>query len=150
MSIEISELRRNDVDVVTQLYIEVFAQQPWNENNNYDDIRRYIERLNKMNTNHCYLYKQDDQIIGAALGFVKPWHQGIEYQLDNFFVSPAFQKKGYGSEFLKAIKADMHKIGVGNIILETNKETPAEHFYLKHGFLSETNTRALTLVCDVN
>lgn len=28
MSIEISELRRNDVDVVTQLYIEVFAQRP--------------------------------------------------------------------------------------------------------------------------
>lgn len=65
-------------------------------------------------------------------------------------MSPAFQKKGYGSEFLKAIKADMHKIGVGNIILETNKETPAEYFYLKHGFLSETNTRGLTLVCAVH
>lgn len=149
MRFEISELERRDIDAATKLYIEVFAQQPWCENNKYDDIRHYIERLNQMNTNHCYLYKMDGQIIAIALGFVKPWHKGLEYQLDNFFVTSVYQKKGYGADFLKAIKMDMKKIGVGNIILETNKDTPAEYFYLKQDFFPETNTRTLRLVCAV-
>lgn len=102
MRFEISELERRDIDAATKLYIEVFAQQPWCENNKYDDIRHYIERLNQMNTNHCYLYKMDGQIIG-----------------------------------------------VGNIILETNKDTSAEYFYLKQDFFPETNTRTLRLVCAV-
>ncbi|MDI4585221.1 GNAT family N-acetyltransferase [Oenococcus sp. UCMA 14587] len=142
------QLNVNDVDTVTRLYIKVFSQYPWHEENKYDDISNYIKRLFQMNTSHCYLYEGDNELIGVALGFVKPWYKGMEYQLDNFFISPNRQHQGFGSDFLKEIKHAMLKIGIENIILETNKETPAEHFYFKNGFRSVTDPRSLMLVCE--
>ncbi|MDV7687638.1 GNAT family N-acetyltransferase [Oenococcus oeni] len=142
------QLSVNDADVVTKLYIKVFSQYPWHEDNKYDDISNYIIHLLQMNTNRCYLYKDDNELVGVALGFVKPWYKGVEYQLDNFFISSDHQHQGFGSDFLKEIKRAMHKIGVENIILETNKDTPAEHFYFKNGFTSVTDPHSLSLVCE--
>nr|WP_239643063.1 GNAT family N-acetyltransferase [Oenococcus oeni] len=93
------QLSVNDVDVVTKLYIKVFSQYPWHEDNKYDDISNYIIHLLQMNTNRCYLYKDDNELVGVALGFVKPWYKGVEYQLDNFFISSDHQHQGFGSTF---------------------------------------------------
>ncbi len=87
-----------------------------------------------MNTNRCYALWQGKQLIGVALGFSKPWHRGIEYQLLDLFVAVDQQKKGAGTHLLETIKADLSVAGIPNIILETDKGTPAEQFYLKHGF----------------
>lgn len=87
-----------------------------------------------LNSNQSFLYIENEQIIGVALGFVKPWYKGEEYILDTFLIHPDSQKKGRGQIFLTEIKRILNNKNVEDIALDTDKHTPAENFYLKNGF----------------
>nr|MWN20662.1 hypothetical protein [Leuconostoc lactis] len=65
----------------TELYQTVFSQAPWFETHALPDVSQYISRLLAMNTNRCYAIWEAKQLIGVALGFSRPWHRGVEYQL---------------------------------------------------------------------
>ena len=99
-----------------------------------------------MNTNRCYAIWEAKQLIGVALGFSRPWHRGVEYQLLDLFVAADQQKKGVGTLLLETIKADLSSVDIPHIILETDKGTPAEQFYYHNGFTVQPDQRALTLV----
>lgn len=147
MTKQVVRLTAADITAAAQLYQTVFAQAPWLETHALPDVTQYITRLLAMNTNRCYALWQGKQLIGVALGFSKPWHRGIEYQLLDLFIAVDQQKKGAGTLLLETIKADLSVAGIPNIILETDKGTPAEQFYLKHGFTLQPDQRSLTLVC---
>lgn len=149
MKPEITFLTTDDIAQATTLYIDVFSKAPWCEQNDYDDIFRYITRLLQMNTNRCYVYKKSDHIIAMALGYVKPWHLGVEYQLDNFFVDANYQGQGVETELLVSIKNDLIKNDIPAIILETESHTPAEKFYRHNGFDALAAQRSLTLTCQL-
>ncbi len=110
------------------------------------DVSQYISRLLAMNTNRCYAIWGAKELIGVALGFSKPWHRGVEYQLLDLFVAADQQKKGVGTLLLEMIKADLSAADIPHIILETEKGTPAEQFYYHNGFTLQPDQRALTLV----
>ncbi|CCJ67118.1 Acetyltransferase [Leuconostoc pseudomesenteroides 4882] len=78
---------------------------------------------------------------------MKPWHLGVEYQLDNFFVDANYQGQGVGTELLASIKNDLIKNDIPAIILETEMHTPAEKFYRRNGFEGLAQQRSLALTC---
>ncbi|GMA69562.1 hypothetical protein GCM10025879_08080 [Leuconostoc litchii] len=93
MAYRIIKLKEKHIDEVASLYIDVFSREPWNEKNDFKEIRLYIERMLILNSNQSFLYIENEQIIGVALGFVKPWYKGEEYILDTFLIHPDSQKK---------------------------------------------------------
>ena len=74
---------------------------------------------------------------------IKPWIEGLEYYIDEFCVSYASQGKGYGSQFLDLVDADIKKKGLNAIILNTSKNVPAYDFYLKNGFQVDEGLRIM-------
>lgn len=134
MDYRVIKLKEKHIDEVASLYIDVFSREPWNEKNDFKEIRLYIERMLILNSNQSFLYIENEQIIGVALGFVKPWYKGEEYILDTFLIHPDSQKKGRGQIFLTEIKRILNNKNVEDIALDTDKHTPAENFYLKNGF----------------
>lgn len=143
---QVTRLTAENIITAAKLYQAVFAQAPWHETHELDHIVQYMTQLLAMNTNRCYLYWINNKVVGVALGFSKPWHQGLEYQLLDLFVAESQQKKGIGTLFLHMIKADLSAANISHLILETDEGTPAEQFYYKNGFTSQRNQRSLTLV----
>lgn len=148
MDYHISKLNESHVDAVASLYVDVFSREPWNEKNDYKEIVLYIERMLSLNSNQSFLYTENDQLIGVALGFVKPWYKGKEYILDTFLIHPNYQKNGRGKIFLSEIKIHLNKQGIEDIALDTDKNTPAERFYLKNGF--KPNQESVYLFSSTN
>lgn len=146
MTKRVGRLTAVDITAAAQLYQTVFSQAPWFETHALSDVSQYISRLLAMNTNRCYAIWEAKQLIGVALGFSKPWHRGVEYQLLDLFVAVDQQKKGVGTLLLEMIKADLSAADIPHIILETEKGTPAEQFYYHNGFTLQPDQRALTLV----
>ncbi|QEA46398.1 GNAT family N-acetyltransferase [Leuconostoc citreum] len=134
MGHRIIKLEEKHIDEVVSLYIDVFSREPWNEKNESNEIRLYVERMLNLNSEQSFLYTENKHLIGVAIGFVKPWYKGEEYILDTFLIHPNHQKKGLGQLFLTELKKTLNNQGVENIALDTDKHTPAERFYLKNGF----------------
>ena len=64
--------------------------------------------------------------------------------LKTFCVRPDFQRTGVGSRLLAHLKDYLGEAGVNTIYLGTNKGTPAEAFYRKHGY--EVSDTAIVMV----
>ena len=89
-------------------------------------------------------------MIAASIGMKKPWINGMEYYIDQFYVKTDWQGKGTGSLFLKLIESEIRTEKMNAIILNTEKGSPAENFYLKNGFRSNEELIILSsfIYCD--
>ncbi|WP_229049431.1 hypothetical protein [Leuconostoc lactis] len=104
MTKRVGRLTAVDITAAAQLYQTVFSQAPWFETHALSDVSQYISRLLAMNTNRCYAIWEAKQLIGVALGFSKPWHRGVEYQLLDLFVAADQQKRVSAPFCLKRLK----------------------------------------------
>ncbi|MBA3925967.1 GNAT family N-acetyltransferase [Listeria rustica] len=126
------------------LYIDVFTNEPWNDELTYAEIKLYFDRLLAMNTFEGYLALDgEDAVIAASLGFIRPWFRGVQYHLDSFYIASFCQNKGIGSAFLDFVKADLAQKDIPNIALDTEIGYPSDYFYRKHGFSS--NPESVTM-----
>lgn len=116
------------------LYQDVFSKEPWYENSDRKDIERLF--LNFMDNNKFigYVGKSNNKIVAVTIGFLKPWIQGEEYYIDQFYVDYSSQGKGIGTCFLNKIKEHLIGIDIHAIILSTEKGYPSYGFYKKNGF----------------
>ena len=117
------------------LYMDTFSKEPWNESwESPAVVEAFLQRHIDNNYFLGYVLEQDGEIIGASFGFTKPWIRGFEYYIDEFFISPAYQRNGAGTSFLDEIRKDLRAKGINAIMLLTEKQYPAYTFYMKNGF----------------
>lgn len=138
------EYLKTDFTTVVKKYIEVFSAEPWNDTLKVPQIEEYLKSMENMNTFLGYIFEDTNKIIvGCALGFIRPWYQGKEYHMDTFFIVNNSQKKGLGNIFLREVKKDLVKRNIPTIVLDTDRETPAEKFYLNNQFYTIKNSITL-------
>lgn len=133
------------------LFIEVFTKASWNDT--YDSRTQVIDFFqNHMDNDYFVGYGLESQnrMIAASIGMKKPWINGMEYYIDQFYVKTDWQGKGTGSLFLKLIESEIRTEKMNAIILNTEKGFPAENFYLKNGFRSNEELIILSsfIYCD--
>ena len=130
------EFNESDLSEVVNVYIEVFSAEPWNDKLTDNQITSYVNQMTELNTFKGYIVREEGtaNLLGAALGFIKPWYMGKEYQLDSFYISNDYQGKGIGTKFLNFIKGQLKNSCIPTIILDTDRGYPAELFYLNNGF----------------
>lgn len=89
------------------LYQDVFGKEPWFEKSERSDVERFF--LNFMDSNKFvgYVAKKDEKIVAVSIGFLKPWINGEEYYIDQFYVDYNLQGQGIGSMFLEKIKEQL-------------------------------------------
>lgn len=141
-SIYFKEFNEKDLSEVVDVYIKVFSAEPWNDKLTYGQITSYVNQMIALNTFKGYVVREEGTaiLLGAALGFIRPWYMGKEYHLDSFYISSDYQGKGVGTQFLNFIKAQLKDIGIPTIILDTDRGYPAEYFYLDNGFESSNSS----------
>ena len=139
---KLRQITKNDFKWIIHHYIDVFSSEPWNDELTYEEIENYVLALFDMNTFIGYLAEIDgeNEPIGVSLGYIKPWFRGKEYHLDTFFITKNQESKGFGSQFMQLIKADLQLRNIPDIMLDTDKGMPAEKFYIKNGFETSEDT----------
>lgn len=128
------------LDEAIKLYVDVFTNEPWNDEITYDEIAIYFERLLKMNTFEGYIaLAESGELLAVSVGFIRPWFKGIEYHLDSFYIVSKYQGNGVGTVFLTEIKKALFQKNIPSIVLDTDVGYPAEYFYRKNGFEQSDN-----------
>lgn len=123
------------VDECVDLYMGTYSLPPWNESwSSRDVVVDFYKAHLGNNYFRGYVAVTDSKIVGVSVGFLKPWIKGMEYYIDDFFISAACQRQGLGSKFMELIKGELLAENIHAIMLNTERDFPAFKFYENLGF----------------
>ena len=127
--------RDDDLDECTELFLKVFSSEPWNDKwESQDHVKIYLKEFINNPIFYGYVAQEDSTIIGACFSHSRTWWEGRELYIDEMFVNNERQGEGIGSRLIEYIKGDLKTEGFRAIVLLTDKDLPAEKFYVKNGF----------------
>lgn len=145
------ELRRftdHDIDECTTLFLNVFSKEPWNDQwSSFDHAKTYLMEITESPGFLGFVALKEGSIVGACLGRRKTWWSGPEYYIDEFYIDSTLQGHGLGTKLLDYVKAEVNADGMRAIILLTDRNLPAEKFYVKNGFLPSPNM--VFMFCEI-
>jgi GNAT superfamily N-acetyltransferase len=139
MDFIIKEITNDDIDEITELYIETYRQEPWNETWKKDIAKERIRDAIECNNTENYSINKDNRIIGVMFGRRNYFIDRKELYIDEYFIEYNNQRKGIGKYFLEYIEKDLKQKNYSNMILLTKKAFPSELFYKKNGFWTSPN-----------
>lgn len=129
----ISAIAEDDLKSISQLYVSVFSNPPWNEFWQYDWAH---ERLGWIYRSQDFIgfVAKDNKIIGAILGYGVPFKGKQGYQIVEFFVDTRYQNKGIGNKLLLRLELELRQHNYDFISLLTYKDTAIEAWYKKRNY----------------
>lgn len=124
-----------DVDRCTEIFKKVFSADPWyDEWESLKHVRNYLDELIENPVFEGYVAFEGSDIIAVCLGHRRSWWIGKEFFVDEFYVENERQGNGIGTKLMDFVTKSLAREGYTRLTLLTNKEIPAEKFYLKNGF----------------
>ena len=81
-----------------------------------------------------YVLENGEEIVGGIFAHEKVWWNNSEIFVEEMFIQPQLQRKGYGTMLMRQIEKCVAEKGWAGITLSTNKYAPAPNFYRKNGF----------------
>ena len=133
MSERIETFTIDHLDDCAHLFMTAFNAEPWNDSYTLDTAKKQLAW--HLEVPGCVgLVFVNDGIVAFAVGYREPTDVGDVFHLSIFCVRPDAQRTGVGSRLLKRLEELLGKSAVNTIYLGTNKGTPAEAFYKKHGY----------------
>ena len=131
--IGIKKIDTESVEMCADLYQNAYKNEPWNEEYSVDEITDYLFRFVDSETKRAYMLVLNDEIIGIALGLIVPCIDSDYFRLEDICLSPKYQRKGFGSQFIKLISDCVSSENCDSVLLGTQRGYPAHQFYLKNG-----------------
>ena len=132
---ELKELTIKDRGSITNLFMSVFTNEPWNDDwSDHAQLDAYIHDLIGQDNSLTLGYCDGNHIVALAMGHIKHWFAGTEYNIDELCVDREMQGKGIGSIFLGEIERFLSTHGITRIFLQTDRDMPAYAFYIHRGF----------------
>lgn len=147
---KIEKLKKKDYPEMKRIFLDVFSHKPWFDKwEDEKQLEKYLHQLTDNNNSlSLVLTNEQDEILGVSLGYTFSWWQGDEYYIKEFFIRRDKQNKGVGSNFIDKLNDYLKEIGFKYIILNTDKDTPAYHFYQKNGFQLEEKSVFMSRIVD--
>ena len=129
------------LDECVDLYMKTYSQEPWNESwDSRDIVSNFYKNHYANNYFLGFVAIKDEKIVGVSVGFLKPYIRGMEYYIDDFFVSLDYHRQGIGSKFIEAIKNELISEKIHAIMLNTERGYPSHKFYESVGFKTYEDT----------
>ena len=125
----IRPLTKEDIGKCAEFFIRSYNSPPWNYNWNYDKAVKYLTEYAERSRFVGFALCEEDKIAGAMFGHSKTWWTNDLLYVDELFISPDFQRKGYGKLLLDHTEKYAKGQGYEVISLMTNKYMPAMKFY---------------------
>lgn len=131
---EVREIQKHDIPVCAETFIASYNQLPWNYAWKLPDAITYLNEYADVPQFKGFLVWNDDKVSGALLGHTKTWWTNNQFMIDELFIAPHAQGKGYGKLLLKQAEQYAKESNLERLILMTNKFMPALQFYNKNDF----------------
>ncbi|HSL85448.1 MAG TPA: GNAT family N-acetyltransferase [Bacteroidales bacterium] len=123
-----------DLTACAEIMMSVYNNELWQCRWSLEKAKDYLMDYVKCHKFIGYTLWLDDKIVGALFSHEKIWWNSNEIFIDEMFVSPPHQRKGYGTELLNAVENYIEEHKLAGFTLTTNRFTPAPDFYRKNGF----------------
>lgn len=128
----------NDLEGCAELFKRVFSVAPWYDDwKSLDQVKNYLNELISNPFFEGFLIQEDEKIVAVCMGRRRSWWMGKEFFVDEFFVANNMQGKGIGTKLMDFVTQSLSNEGYTRLVLLTNKEIPAETFYLKNAFYNK-------------
>lgn len=125
-----------NLDDCVTIFMGAYNNAPWNCQWTIQKAKQYLSEL-AGNVNFCGFIVYEDNIpVGAVLGHRKTWWTNQQLLIDEFFISPNFQRKGYGKKIMQMCEDEATLNGIELLVLMTNKYLPAYKFYEHDGYVA--------------
>ncbi len=131
----IRAMKPEDIDVCADILCSVYNNEMWQCRWSKEVAMEYLTDFFNMQKFIGYVLEEEDIIIGGLFAHEKVWWNNSEVFIEEMFVKPEYQRKGYGSILLKQVEAYVQERGLAGITLSTNKYAPAPNFYRKNGLV---------------
>ena len=131
---KIRELIKGDIPVCAEILCNVYNNDMWQCHWEKENAIEYLTDFFNMQKFVGYVLEEDGEILGGLFAHEKIWWNNSEVFIEEMFVKPEWQRKGYGSMLIQAVEEYVKEKGLAGLTLETNKYAPAPNFYRKNGF----------------
>ena len=129
----IKEFSSSDLKKCCELYVQVFNGEPWNDNWTDEMVHIYLQELTGHKRFLGYTLWDGDCLIGAVFAHIKRFKYD-EIYIDELFISPNCQRKGYGIMLMNEVEKFAKENSVVSMTLLTGLDKPAFNFYSKLGY----------------
>ncbi len=144
---EYKQFEMANLDECTDLFLKVYAREPWNDRwESFEQARQYLLEFINNSVFTGFVVLDNAKIIGVCLGHLRSWWQGKEYYINEFFIDSEMQGKGIGTGLMEYLKKRLVEQGVQMIVLMTHQGFPAELFYKKNQFHESKSN--IFMVCN--
>jgi len=130
----IKEYVPEDFGACRDLLIEAFNGEPWHDiwtdEMAGDCLREIIENKRFFG----FTLWEDGALAGAVFCHAWTYWRGGQAYVDELFIAPGCQRKGYGGLLMEAVEAYAKKQGQVSVTLLTNREYPSFGFFEGRGF----------------
>lgn len=126
------DLDRRALPACAALFVETFNAEPWNDG---WTVQTATARLEEMLSTPGFVgvaLMINERVTGAALGQIESWFSGRHFYLREMFVRIDLQRRGKGARLLEGLAARCPNVEAMYLI--TDRGSPAQHFYERHGF----------------
>jgi aminoglycoside 6'-N-acetyltransferase I len=128
---------------ITELFVSVFTNDPWNDDwSDQDQLARYIHDLIGQGNSLTFGLYEGPALIGLSMGRVKHGYAGAEYDVDELCIRASKQGQGVGRRFMEEIERACRELGLRYVFLLTDDDVPAFAFYRKMGYSQLKNNVA--------
>lgn len=127
-------IEENNIPECAELLIKTFNREPWNDQWTSETALKYLKEFLSFPRFVGFMIVEDGKAVGAAFCHEKTWWTGDELYVDEFYISPDTQRKGYGKVLLQHIEHYIKDRGLSGFILLTDRNTPATRFDENNGF----------------
>lgn len=132
---EIKLIETRHLQECSTLLMQVYNRVPWDNNWSEEVSERYLKEFMINPRFVGFIIYEDNRIVGAAFCHEKTWWTDDELFVDEFYISPNFQRKGYGKALLQHIEEYIKEKSLAGFTLLTNRFMPSVNFYEKNSFI---------------
>lgn len=133
MNYFIRKLEKSDIKPLSKIMKDAFLDEPWNEVWNEQMCIDRLTIFTNISTSLSYtLINEKNEICGAAIGYVIPFVNKMEYDLQEFFIDPKLAKNHLGSFLMDELLKEIKKVNVDTFKFYTSGNL--YKFYSEFGF----------------
>lgn len=124
----------SDLKPCARILMAAYNNEIWRNNWSFEKAMEYLSEITEHKKFEGFTLLVENEVKGAILCREKTWWNKNEIFVEEFFVSPELQRKGYGTALLKEVESYIKEKGLAGFTLLTGRYTPASSFYRKNGF----------------
>ncbi len=134
-------LEQRHIDECATGFVAAYENEPWT----FERAREYLEDLFKTPRSIGFCAYENDLFVGAVFCREIVGSQFNRLSIEEFFVIPSMQRKGYGNALIDVVRRHVCNNDLGAITLMTERDNPAITFYEKGGF---SNVEGMAFLAD--